>query len=166
MELTGVFKRALDPEIDRLTVVVWNHSPEKTVDNSISIRLESNYSGIANIIVIIGLLVFYIGMSRKEEKKSNKDVIEMRKSIAKIKTRFTFYPEHYITGPRSSQELILQGYCDNVLNVLNEKPIHTGRVWYQGIKLRNELRNPIQETIELPIEKPSKITYYYFSTGL
>ena len=116
--------------------------------------------------LIISLIIFYSPLLFAGEKKSNKDVIEMRKSIAKIKTRFTFYPEHYITGPRSSQELILQGYCDNVLNVLNEKPIHTGRVWYQGIKLRNELRKPIQETIELPIEKPSKITYYYFSTGL
>ena len=116
--------------------------------------------------IIISLIIFYNPLLFAGENKSSKDVIEMRKSIAKIKTRFTFYPEHYITGPRSSQELILQGYCDNVLNVLNEKPIHTGRVWYQGIKLRNELRKPIQETIELPIEKPSKITYYYFSTGL
>ena len=95
----------------------------------------------------------------------NKDIISIRKSITKIKTRFTLYPEHYITGPRSSHELILQGHCDNVLNVLNEKPVHTGRVWYQGIKLRNELQKPIPETIELPIEKPSKITYYYFLTG-
>ena len=99
------------------------------------------------------------------EKDTQKDVITMRKSIAKIKTRFTFYPEHYITGPRSSRELILQGYCDNVLNVLNENPVHVGRVWYQGIKLRNELKKPIPEKIELPMEKPSKITYYYFSTG-
>ena len=68
MELTGVYRRSLDPEIDRLTVVVWNLNTEKTVDNSISVRLESNYSGVANILVIIGLLVFYIGLSRKEEK--------------------------------------------------------------------------------------------------
>ena len=68
MEVTGVYRRSLDPEIDRLTIVVWNHNPEETVDNSISVRLESNYSGVANIIVIVGLLVFYIGLSRKEEK--------------------------------------------------------------------------------------------------
>ena len=68
MELTGIYRRSLDTEIDRLTIVVWNHNPEKTVDNSISVKLESNYSGVANIIVIIGLLVFYIGLSRKEEK--------------------------------------------------------------------------------------------------
>ena len=74
MELTGIYKRSLDPEIDSLTVVVWNHNPEKTVNNSISIRLESNYSGVANIIVIIGLLVFYIGLNRKEEKKPNKNL--------------------------------------------------------------------------------------------
>ena len=58
----------MDTEIDRLTIVVWNHNPEKTVDNSISVKLESNYSGVANIIVIVGLLVFYIGLSKKEEK--------------------------------------------------------------------------------------------------
>jgi hypothetical protein len=52
-----------------------------------------------------------------------------------------------------------------VLNVLNEKPVHTGRVWYQGIKLRDELRKPIRDTINLPQKKPKKITYYYFSTG-
>ena len=68
MELTGIYRRSLDTEIDRLTIVVWNHNPEKTVDNSISVKLESNYSGVANIIVIVGLLVFYIGLSRKEEK--------------------------------------------------------------------------------------------------
>ena len=68
MELTGVYRRSLDPEIDRLTVVVWNLNTEKTVDNSISVRLESNYSGVANILVIVGLLIFYIGLSRKEEK--------------------------------------------------------------------------------------------------
>ena len=68
MEVTGVYRRSLDPEIDKLTIVVWNHNPEKTVDNSISVKLESNYSGVANIIVIVGLLVFYIGLSRKEEK--------------------------------------------------------------------------------------------------
>jgi hypothetical protein len=100
------------------------------------------------------------------EGEKREDVKDAISNVMQIKTRFTFYPEHYITGPRSSRELILQGYCDNVLNVLNEKPVHTGRVWYQGIKLRNELQKPIPETIELPIEKPSKITYYYFSTGL
>ena len=68
MELTGIYRRSLDTEIDRLTIVVWNHNPEKTVDNSISVKLESNYSGVANIIVIVGLLVFYIGLSKKEEK--------------------------------------------------------------------------------------------------
>nr|AIE98850.1 hypothetical protein [uncultured marine thaumarchaeote KM3_100_D10] len=68
MELTGVYRRSLNPEIDRLTIVVWNLNTEKTVDNSIAVRLESNYSGVANILVIIGLLVFYIGLSRKEEK--------------------------------------------------------------------------------------------------
>ena len=68
MELTGIYRRSLDTEIDRLTIDVWNHNPEKTVDNSISVKLESNYSGVANIIVIVGLLVFYIGLSRKEEK--------------------------------------------------------------------------------------------------
>ena len=68
MELTGIYRRSLDTEIDSLTIVVWNHNPEKTVDNSISVKLESNYSGVANIIVIVGLLVFYIGLSRKEEK--------------------------------------------------------------------------------------------------
>jgi len=100
-----------------------------------------------------------------DEKYQSKGVREMRKTVTKIKSRFTFYPEHYITGPRSSSELILQSYCDNVLNVLNEKPVHTGRVWYQGIKLRDELRKPIRDTIDLPQKKPKKITYYYFSTG-
>ena len=116
--------------------------------------------------LIIFVLLFCNVFLIAGDNTSQKDVVSMRKSIMKIKTRFSFYPEHYITGPRSSRELILQGYCDNVLNVLNEKPVHTGRVWYQGIKLRNELQKPIPETIELPIEKPSKITYYYFSTGL
>jgi len=71
LKLTGTYKRML-PEIENVTVVVWNHNMEETVENSISIRLESNYSGIANILVIIGLLVFYIGASRKEEKIVNK----------------------------------------------------------------------------------------------
>ncbi len=89
----------------------------------------------------------------------------MRKTVTRIKTRFTFYPDHYITGHRSSRELVLQSYCDNVINVLNEKPVHTGRVWYRGIKLRDELRKPIRDTIDLPQKKPKKIIYYYFSTG-
>ena len=74
LELTGTFRRALDPEMEKVTVVVWNHNTEETVENSISIRLESSYSGIANILVIIGLLVFYIGASKKEEKKVNKKI--------------------------------------------------------------------------------------------
>jgi len=72
LELTGTFRRVLNPEMEKVTVVVWNHNIEETVENSISIRLESSYSGIANILVIIGLLVFYIGASRKEEKIVNK----------------------------------------------------------------------------------------------
>ena len=71
-EITGTYRRVLDPELEKITIVVWNHNMEETVENSISIRLESNYSGIANILVIIGLLVFYIGASRKEEKIVNK----------------------------------------------------------------------------------------------
>ena len=74
LELTGTFRRMLDPEMEKVTVVVWNHNTEETVENSISIRLESSYSGIANILVIIGLLVFYIGASKKEEKKVNKKI--------------------------------------------------------------------------------------------
>ena len=74
LELTGTFRRVLDPEMEKVTVVVWNHNMEETVENSISIRLESSYSGIANILVIIGLLVFYIGVSRKEEKIVNKRI--------------------------------------------------------------------------------------------
>ena len=66
----------VDWEMERVTVVVWNHNIEETVENSISIRLESNYSGIANILVIIGLLVFYIGASRKEKKIVNKRMKE------------------------------------------------------------------------------------------
>ena len=73
LKLTGTYKRML-PEIENVTVVVWNHNMEETVENSISIRLESSYSGIANILVIIGLLVFYIGASRKEEKTVNKRI--------------------------------------------------------------------------------------------
>ena len=73
LKLTGTYKRVL-PEMEKVTVVVWNHNTEETVDNSISIRLESSYSGIANILVIIGLLVFYIGASKKEEKKVNKKI--------------------------------------------------------------------------------------------
>ena len=72
LELTVTFRRVLNPEMEKITVVVWNHNMEETVENSISIRLESNYSGIANILVIIGLLVFYIGASRKEKKIVNK----------------------------------------------------------------------------------------------
>ena len=98
-------------------------------------------------------------------KYQSKGVHEMRKTVTKIKSRFTFYPEHYITGPRSSSELILQSYCDNVLNVLNEKPVHTGRVWYQGIKLRDKLRKPIRDTIDLPQKKPKKITYCLLYTS-
>ena len=75
LELTGTFRRVL-PEMEKITVVVWNHNMEETVENSISIRLESNYSGIANILVIIGLLVFYIGASRKEKKIVNKRMKE------------------------------------------------------------------------------------------
>ena len=78
LELTGTFRRMLDPEMEKVTVVVWNHNTEETVENSISIRLESSYSGIANILVIIGLLVFYIGASRKEEKKVNKKIKERK----------------------------------------------------------------------------------------
>ena len=78
LELTGTFRRVLDPEMEKVTVVVWNHNTEETVENSISIRLESSYSGIANILVIIGLLVFYIGASRKEEKKVNKKIKERK----------------------------------------------------------------------------------------
>ena len=74
LELTGTYRKVLDPEMEKITVVVWNHNMEETVENSISIRLESNYSGIANILVIIGLLVFYIGVSRKEEKIVNKSI--------------------------------------------------------------------------------------------
>jgi len=74
LELAGTFRRMLDPGMEKVTVVVWNHNPEETVENSISIRLESSYSGIANILVIIGLLVFYIGASKKEEKKVNKKI--------------------------------------------------------------------------------------------
>ena len=78
LELTGTFRRMLDPGMEKVTVVVWNHNTEETVENSISIRLESSYSGIANILVIIGLLVFYIGASRKEEKKVNKKIKERK----------------------------------------------------------------------------------------
>ena len=74
LELTGTYRKVLDPEMEKITVVVWNHNMEETVENSISIRLESNYSGIANIIVIIGLLVFYIGASKKEKKIVNKSI--------------------------------------------------------------------------------------------
>ena len=76
LELTGTFRRVLDPEMEKVTVVVWNHNIEETVENSISIRLESSYSGIAIILVIIGLLVFYIGASRKEKKIVNKRMKE------------------------------------------------------------------------------------------
>ena len=74
LELTGTYRKVLDPEMEKITVVVWNHNMEETVENSISIRLESNYSGIANILVIIGLLVFYIGASKKEKKIVNKSI--------------------------------------------------------------------------------------------
>ena len=74
LELTGTYRKVLDPEMEKITVVVWNHNMEETVENSISIRLESNYSGIANILVIIGLLVFYIGASKKEKKIANKSI--------------------------------------------------------------------------------------------
>ena len=73
LELTGTYRKVLDPEMEKITVVVWNHNRED-VENSISIRLESNYSGIANILVIIGLLVFYIGASKKEKKIVNKSI--------------------------------------------------------------------------------------------
>ena len=118
-------------------------------------------------IILYFVLLIFLGnvFLRADEKYQSKGVLEMRKTVTKIKSRFTFFPEHFITGPRSSSELILQNYCDNVLNVLNEKPVHTGRVWYQGIKLRDELRKPIRDTINLPQKKSKKITYYYFSTG-
>ena len=74
MELTGTYKRALDPNMEKVTVVVWNHNMEETLDNSISIRMESNYSGLANVVVIAGLLVFYIGLSRKAEKIQSKKI--------------------------------------------------------------------------------------------
>jgi len=115
-------------------------------------------------IFIYGLII--TGSLIANDGKKRQDVDQMTRSVMKIRTRFTFYPEHHITSPRSSRELVLQSYCDNVLNVLNEKPVHTGRVWYQGIKLRNELRKPIRDTIDLPQKKPKKIIYYYFSTGL
>ena len=41
LKLTGTYKRML-PEIENVTVVVWNHNMEETVENSISIRLESS----------------------------------------------------------------------------------------------------------------------------
>jgi hypothetical protein len=113
------------------------------------------------------VFIFFLGNALliADEKTQSRGVIKMRKTVTRIKTRFTFYPDHYITGPRSSRELVLQSYCDNVINVLNEKPVHTGRVWYRGIKLRDELRKPIRDTIDLPQKKPKKIIYYYFSTG-
>ena len=79
LELTGTFKRSLDPNVlepygGQLVIVVWNLNEEKAVNNSISIRLESDYSGIANIVVIIGLGVFYLGMSSKKGKNSNKKI--------------------------------------------------------------------------------------------
>ena len=100
-----------------------------------------------------------------DEKYQSNGVREMRKAVTKIKTRFTFYPEHHITSPRSSRELVLQSYCDNVLNVLNEKPVHTGRVWYQGIKLRNELKKPIRNTIDLPQKKTKEDHLLLFFHG-
>jgi hypothetical protein len=60
--------------MEKVTVVVWNHNMEETLDNSISIRMESNYSGLANVVVIAGLLVFYIGLSRKAEKIQSKKI--------------------------------------------------------------------------------------------
>ena len=42
LELTGTFRRMLDPGMENVTVVVWNRNTEETVDNSISIKLESS----------------------------------------------------------------------------------------------------------------------------
>ena len=55
------------------------------------------------IIVYIFGLLFCKAIISAEGNNPHRDVIKMRKSIAKIKTRFSFYPEHYITGPRSSR---------------------------------------------------------------
>ena len=45
-----------------------------------------------------------------DEKYQSNGVREMRKTVTKIKSRFTFYPEHHITSPRSSRELVMQSY--------------------------------------------------------
>lgn len=72
--LTGTYNKALDPKINKVTVVVWNHDEDEVIQNSISIRLESNYSGIANIMLIFGVLIFYIGMSTNTNKSQQKNV--------------------------------------------------------------------------------------------
>ena len=70
--VTGTYKKLLDPETEQITAVVWNKDKTKIVQNSISIRLESSYSGLAAMIFIVGLLTFYIGMSSDTKIKKKK----------------------------------------------------------------------------------------------
>ena len=79
--LTGTFTRILDPKMEKVNVVVHNKDPDKIIQNSINIRLESQYSGFAVIIFIIGLVIFYMGLAT--EKK-----ITRSKRVNLIKSRF------------------------------------------------------------------------------
>ena len=79
--LTGTFTRILDPKMEKVNVVVYNKDPDKIIQNSINIRLESQYSGFAVIISIIGLVIFYMGLAT--EKK-----ITRSKRVNLIKSRF------------------------------------------------------------------------------
>jgi len=78
--VTGTYKKLLDPETEQITAVVWNKDKTKIVQNSISIRLESSYSGLAALTLIIGLLTFYIGIS-SETKIKQKKIIKKTNNV-------------------------------------------------------------------------------------
>ena len=67
-DLTGTYTRILDPKLEKVTVVVHNKNTTKIIQNSINIRMESQYTGLAALVFIIGLVVFYIGIASKPKK--------------------------------------------------------------------------------------------------
>ena len=89
--LTGTYTRILDPKMEKVTVVVYNRNPDKVIQNSINIRLESQYSGVATIIFIIGLVIFYIGTSTEKKITRNKRV-----NFMEIRFNTKIFHNHYV----------------------------------------------------------------------
>lgn len=81
-DLTGTYTRILDPKLKKVTVVVYNKNPDEIIQNSINIRVESQYTGLAALIFVVGLIIFYIGLATEPKK------ITRNKSINFIDNNF------------------------------------------------------------------------------